>query len=97
MNKMDDKLLYEVTGGSSRERTLRVSVELPAVDAQVKMTAYFDGELYYDQLLYASQVGRVVLPFRASCGKYAVKVNIDDVLYRLYELDFENASIRQIL
>ena len=93
MNRIDDDLLNGVSGGNSTNGTITVDVDLPHLDASVTFKAYFDGMLHYAKGVHTSYLDHVSVACSAAGGKHSLVVNINDVLYRQYELDFDTGTI----
>ena len=91
---IDDNLLTEVTGGDSRTTTLTVDVDLPPVDADLKITVFYDGVLKHARGVLTAYVRTLTFAFDESCGgTHSVAVNIDGIPYRRYELDFDTGTV----
>ena len=93
MNRINDKHLSKVAGGNEGAHNLSVDVDLPQINRNVTLKVYFDGILNISKSIIPAYIGSYTLIFSAAGGKHSVTVNIDDVLYRRYELDFDTDTI----
>lgn len=91
--------LNGVTGGSKREKTIVVSVELKGLpySGDVIFKPYIDGVLKADMVktIDPSYVSIINLNINGITGIKRLDVKVNDQLYKTYEVNFDENSYRE--
>lgn len=100
MMELKEKQLEKISGGTSRERKIVVTVdyskEIIATN-DITIKPYLDGVPLssMNKTLDSSILSTTITVF-GSRGKSILKVKINDEIEKVYEIDFDSASYREI-
>ena len=82
-----------VSSGVKREKKAEIVVDLPAnIKHDVTLTTYINGVLDSTKKVNPSLYGTYSFNVKGSEGKVNVSVNLDGLQYRVYEVNFDEAS-----
>lgn len=86
-----------VSSGEAVQKNVSIDIDLPTdVNRDVSLKVYVGGELCTSKTIRPSLVGTYTITVSGSGGKKSVNVNLDDKLYRKYEIDFDAGSVTKI-
>lgn len=85
-----------LSSGSQRESKLYVVVKLPTdVSTGITLEAYVDGRLDQTKAVNPSLISQTSFAIKGTSGKKTVDVHMQGVLYKSYELDFDEKLVTE--
>lgn len=90
----DSTVKIVVSTGVKREKTVEVSVDLPAtVKHEVEVTYYVDGGLEGSKKVVPAYNGNYPIYVKGNSGTKTLHVKLDGADYRAYKVDFDNNKV----
>ena len=65
------------------------------MDRDVSLSVYVSGELYLSKTIRPSLIGTYTVTVSGTSGKKSVVVNLDNKIYRRYEIDFDAQNVHK--
>ena len=85
-----------VSSGEAVQKNVSISVDLPTdMDRDVSLSVYVSGELYLSKTIRPSLIGNYTVTVSGTSGKKSVVVNLDNKIYRRYEIDFDAQNVHK--
>ena len=85
-----------VSSGEAVQKNVSISVDLPTdMDRDVSLSVYVSGELYLSKTIRPSLIGTYTVTVSGTSGKKSVVVNLDNKIYRRYEIDFDAQNVHK--
>lgn len=81
--------------GEKREKTLTVDVNLPEGSSDVKVSAYVDGNYLSSKTVDTNVVAKTSFRIKGTKGIKTVKIKLNDINYKSYELDFDKGTVTE--
>ena len=88
--------LQNVAGGSGREKTVRLTVNLPSTNNLNKVTVFIDGTLESSLCNeYDSCIETIYLEVKGTVKSKIVEVKVNNLPYKSYTVDFEKGTYQE--
>ena len=98
----DSSVQLVLSSGEKREKSISIDIDLPESDfdqdTNSTLTVYVDGVLDESKTttLDTSYITRKTFTFKGSQGIKNIRIKLNDELYKVFELDFDNMAYRII-
>ena len=97
--ELQEEELKQVTGGEGKtEKTISITVYLPTnISDEYILSVYEDGVLLSGMTREIDpSVEQINLPFKGTKGSKQIRIKINNVTYKTYQINFDNQTYSEI-